>query len=253
MGTAGSILERSVIQGIVRQLLEEAKAAQANGGKTVALGEDASAKVYRTGDLVEYFSATHKAWIPARVTCTDGSGRIMVDVKPDTWTATEQQAWQIRPRATPKVEAARPPEAPKPPGAIRACSTQALERMLDQVEGDEGSPDNLLVVGEDELQEFEGSAESPSPINRAYSRAVASGAVKVSAAPQIGVAGVRAPFDDECSKLYAELGLGEGSMSDARASPVRERADKKLTVHEPPGIANEDDVEKWDLGFSLSA
>merc|ERR1712232_948919 len=254
MGTAGSILERSVIQGIVRQLLEEAKAAQANGGKTVALGEDASAKVYRTGDLVEYFSATHKAWIPARVTCTDGSGRIMVDVKPDTWIATEQQAWQIRTRAAPKAEAPKPADVPKAPAAaIRACSTQALERMLDQVEGDEGSPGSLLVVGEDELQEFEGSAESPSPINRAYSRAVASGAVKVSAAPQIGVAGVRAPFDDECSKLYAELGLGEGSMSDARASPVRERADKKLTVHEPPGIANEDDVEKWDLGFSLSA
>merc|ERR1712151_760384 len=125
--------------------------------------------------------------------------------------------------------------------------------MLDQVEGDEGYAGNLLVVGEDELQEYEGSAESPSPLNRGYSRAMASGAVKVLGAPQVGVAGVQAPFDDECSKLCAELGLSEGSMIDSLASPVRDRVDKRPTLHEPPGIPNEADFQKWDLGFSLSA
>merc|ERR1712232_549931 len=98
-----------------------------------------------------------------------------------------------------------------------------------------------------------GSAESPSPLNRAYSRAAAVSAAKVAEAPPVGVGGLRAPFDDECSKLCAELGLGEGSISDALASPVRERVDKRPEIYEPPGIPNEEDAQKWDLGFSLSA
>jgi NIMA (never in mitosis gene a)-related kinase len=219
--SAGVILERAVIQGIVRQFLEEAKAAQANGGgKAIPSDSDVATKVYSTGDLVEYFSATHKAWIPARVVSTDGCGRIMVDVKPDTWISTEQQAWQIRSRA-PKVEVPKLAEAPSPPEvAVRACSTQALEQMLDQVEDDgRGSPGNLVVVGEEELQEFEDSADSPSPMYRAAGRGMASSAAKAADIPQ-GVTGLRAPFDDECSKLCAELGLGEGSLSDM-AYPIQ--------------------------------
>merc|ERR1712187_1056035 len=102
-------------------------------------------------------------------------------------------------------------------------------------------------------KEFEGSAESPSPMYRASSRAMPGGIGKVMDPPQIGVGGLRPPFDDECSKLCAELGLGEGSISDSLASPVRDRVDKRPTVYDPPAIATDEDAQKWDLGFSLSA
>merc|ERR1712176_1137244 len=47
---------------------------------------------YRTGDAVEYYSTTHSTWLPAVVTDMDREGRIIIDVKPNTWIDKEQQS-----------------------------------------------------------------------------------------------------------------------------------------------------------------
>jgi NIMA (never in mitosis gene a)-related kinase 1/4/5 len=110
------ILKRPKIQAIVRQMLDEAqvtpevaKAAcdptalapspQAIAGVAkAAVPANNPACNYRQGDLVEYHSNTHQDWLPATVLNTDAAGRIIIDLKPNTWMGLEEQAKKIRPR-----------------------------------------------------------------------------------------------------------------------------------------------------------
>jgi len=52
----------------------------------------------KKSDRVEYHSSTHKDWLQAIVIEVDGDGRIVIDLKPNTWMSKESQAQQIRPR-----------------------------------------------------------------------------------------------------------------------------------------------------------
>merc|ERR1712039_139812 len=52
----------------------------------------------KKGDLVEYYSSSHKDWLPASVINADGDGRIIIDLKPNTWISKEEQATKIRDR-----------------------------------------------------------------------------------------------------------------------------------------------------------
>jgi len=63
--------------------------------------------VFRKGDLVEYFSTSHKDWLPATVINTDSDGRIVIDLKPNTWMSRDDQAGKIRPRRRPAPAADR--------------------------------------------------------------------------------------------------------------------------------------------------
>jgi len=48
--------------------------------------------------LVEYHSSTHKEWLPATIVNRDQEGRVVIDLKPNTWIPLEVQAQMLRPR-----------------------------------------------------------------------------------------------------------------------------------------------------------
>mmetsp|Transcript_137529 Transcript_137529/g.343143 ORF Transcript_137529/g.343143 Transcript_137529/m.343143 type:complete len:527 (-) Transcript_137529:79-1659(-) len=134
--SAENILQRPQIQAIVKQMLEQAQAAHADNGSASASAESLPnsvapsappsgagscaerASVYRKGDLVEYYSNTHKDWLPATVVNVDDAGRIIVDLKPNTWITRDQQASAVRPRSKLNAEPAHcPAPALAPPMA----------------------------------------------------------------------------------------------------------------------------------------
>jgi NIMA (never in mitosis gene a)-related kinase len=123
------ILARPRIQSIVKELLGDALAdrgdderlvglhaaimhvcpeaaaprARSPNGKAAANGPYAdSAGTYKKGDLVDYNSTAHKDWLHAIVFNVDGEGRIVIDLKPNTWLTKEEQAAKIRPRRSAK-------------------------------------------------------------------------------------------------------------------------------------------------------
>jgi len=53
---------------------------------------------YRKGDQVDYYSPSHKDWLPATVTNVDFDGRIIIDLKPNTWLSKDDIATRVRPR-----------------------------------------------------------------------------------------------------------------------------------------------------------
>merc|ERR1719161_910919 len=88
----------------------EAKAAPAPKEAPAAAGGKyaASAGNYKKDDLVEYLSTAHQNWLPAVVISVDSDGRILLDLKPNTWIPKEQQANVVRPRFGGAVGSAAP-------------------------------------------------------------------------------------------------------------------------------------------------
>jgi len=119
--SAESVLQRPRMQGIVKQMLDEAQQAQENasgtGESAKALSAAADCKdvrhrdaspapaapaspgLYRKHELVEYHSATHKDWLPAVVINVDYEGKIVIDLKPNTWLSKDEQSAKIRRRS----------------------------------------------------------------------------------------------------------------------------------------------------------
>lgn len=113
--SAEAILQRPRIQAIVKQMFEQAQLAQERrepGAEEEGRGSRAGA--YQRGDAVEYYSNTHKDWIPATVVNADGDGRIVIDVKPNTWITPEQQAQQVRRRGAPDASSTQERAMPVP-------------------------------------------------------------------------------------------------------------------------------------------
>lgn len=130
-----SILQRPRIQSIVKEMLEEAQApdtaidcpperplkAPVVDKENMHLGQEAAGN-YKKGDLVEYHSSAHRDWLNAAVVNTDRDGRIIIDLKPNTWISREDQAVKIRPRRG----NAPPPKAVASPMRQRSPSVGAL-------------------------------------------------------------------------------------------------------------------------------
>merc|ERR1719491_713431 len=126
------ILQRPEVQAVVKSMMEEAQEKEgvpADAGAVPAAPE-AAAKVidgpykdkagtYKRNDLVEYHSSAHQNWLPAVVINVDNDGRILIDLKPNTWMAKEQQATVVRPRSggavgsTPAAAAPRVSASPR--------------------------------------------------------------------------------------------------------------------------------------------
>lgn len=66
---------------------------------------------YRSGDLCEFWSNSHNDWLPAQVIKADAGGRIIIDLKPNTWLSKDEQSSKIRPR--------KPAALPRPMSANR--------------------------------------------------------------------------------------------------------------------------------------
>jgi len=54
--------------------------------------------MYKVNDLVEYFSTSFCDWLPATVVKVDIDGRIMIDLKPNTWIPVFELVKKVRPR-----------------------------------------------------------------------------------------------------------------------------------------------------------
>lgn len=206
--SASAILGRPRIQRIVQQFFEEAKAKAAqdnaktepkenvaeNGKESISTDKEEESKnafcVYNTGDLVEYYSSTHQSWIAAAITGVDGEGSVVLDVKPNSWLSREQQSQQVRPRT----------------GARQAgpCSTQDLERMLDQDASQSAEAAQPAQAG-----------AHPEP-RAAVVDATEIRENKAAVGPSdVGHGGPS--LNDECSKLLEELGL-DGSCDEPGAT-----------------------------------
>mmetsp|Transcript_41167 Transcript_41167/g.74380 ORF Transcript_41167/g.74380 Transcript_41167/m.74380 type:complete len:604 (+) Transcript_41167:87-1898(+) len=72
------------------------------------------AGVYRKGDLVDFYSNSHKEWLPATVINVGAEGMIIIDLKPNTWISKDEQAAKVRRRRTP------PPAAERRPSGVGA-------------------------------------------------------------------------------------------------------------------------------------
>lgn len=66
-------------------------------GKVAGPYGDAAGR-YVKNQIVEYYSETHKEWLPAQVTAIDAEGRIQVHCKPNAWLSLSQQAHKVRPK-----------------------------------------------------------------------------------------------------------------------------------------------------------
>eukprot|EP00933_Yihiella_yeosuensis_P034583 TRINITY_DN28059_c0_g1_i1.p1 TRINITY_DN28059_c0_g1~~TRINITY_DN28059_c0_g1_i1.p1 ORF type:complete len:477 (-),score=89.35 TRINITY_DN28059_c0_g1_i1:127-1557(-) len=140
---AAEILKRPVVQEMVRRMLDEVKteedAADKGGGsapseqprsaanKGLAGDYGSTAGTYSQNQQVEYYSATHKEWLPATVTAVDDTGRIQMNVKPNVWISLEVQAEKVRPRggdkpAAPPAAAARPSSQSRNPNTAGSPS-----------------------------------------------------------------------------------------------------------------------------------
>jgi len=156
------ILQKPEIQAVVRQLMEEAqeKEAASNSGlggypSDAVSGLDAPkpaapmapkmsvdgpykdrAGTYKQGDQVEYLSTAHQNWLPATVIDVDVDGRILIDLKPNTWLLPSQQATNIRPRqgvpSVPVRASASPKRQWSPSGRARPPSRDASPRSAMQ-------------------------------------------------------------------------------------------------------------------------
>lgn len=60
----------------------------------------------RRGDVVEYYSETHKEWVESEVIDSDSAGSVILNVKPNTWLTPDVQATKVR--LPPKYDAHKP-------------------------------------------------------------------------------------------------------------------------------------------------
>lgn len=101
-----AILARPKIQEVVRLLNAEEPISPTSRGDAndpysfpAPLDPHAAAQLnYKKDDMVEYLSSAHKSWLPAIVTQADIDGRIIINLKPNTWLTKADQADKVRPR-----------------------------------------------------------------------------------------------------------------------------------------------------------
>lgn len=77
---------------------------------------------YRIGDKIEFWSNSHSDWLPATVTNIDASGRILIDLKPNTWITKDEQTVKIRPCKAVAID--RPGSANRRPPVGMGASPQ---------------------------------------------------------------------------------------------------------------------------------
>lgn len=151
--SAEEILQRSRMQQMVRQMLEEVQSGHqqqqppqqpyhaasgscdsngrprpSNIGPSAPLAPIVgpyadTAGTYRPGDFVEYLSSTHRDWLLATVIEVDTEGRIVIDLKPNTWLSRHMQAQQVRPRRRPP-----PDQLAMGPVSPAVCATPMSQR-----------------------------------------------------------------------------------------------------------------------------
>lgn len=129
---AAAVLRRPLVQQVVKDMLEEVRGEEERPSSRGpapprppveprgAAGDYAGAAgSYANNDEVEYLSPTHGEWLPAIVTGVQADGRVMINLKPNSWLSLEVQAQKLRMRL---------PEAPVDPGGPRRPPSAPLGR-----------------------------------------------------------------------------------------------------------------------------
>jgi len=144
--SSDQILQMPRLQSIVKQMLEEAQeaaqgaddsalsaappppppGAAASGGSKTPYAS--SAGTFSVGDLVEYYSSSHGDWLPATVQKVDFEGRIIIDLKPNTFIPKEDQASKVRHRVSKPAAPERPASRASSPSVRRSPSVGGLEK-----------------------------------------------------------------------------------------------------------------------------
>jgi len=144
------LLQRPEIQAVVQSMMKDgqetemsaAVSAAADAGPALKVEVKASegpykdtAGTFKKGDLVEYHSSAHSQWLPAVVTNADSDGRIMLDLKPNTWILKEKQATLVRPRSAggcgPGSAPHRVSASPRPQGSLAGASPRCRPSVAD--------------------------------------------------------------------------------------------------------------------------
>jgi len=172
--SAEDILKRPEIQIIVQQLLDEAKAAEGP--------PPPKAPTFKKGDYVEYHSATHSDWLPAKVIKEEPGGKVVIDLKPNTWMSQEEQLQKLRHRKEPPKLIDRSSAYPRCgstpaiAGPSRADGAGALNGALPSVPRRSGSARSLEQMpnpsGMQRSPSAPAVAQGPGPIPRSRSRSV---------------------------------------------------------------------------------
>lgn len=84
-------------KGAVREQGAKKEGVSKKGGKY----EDYAGK-YKKGEIVLYYSETHKEWLQAQILLVDSDGRIQIHCKPNVWLNLQTQSHKIRPRGSPE-------------------------------------------------------------------------------------------------------------------------------------------------------
>lgn len=149
---ASDILQQPLIQSVVRKLLSEAQGAQdkekgeaaetpatpsgaperpaSHRGQSPAARQSPpapyknTAGTFITGDKIEYWSESHKEWLPATVIEHDAGGQIRIDLKPGQWLDFEVQSHRVRQRPS---ELRR--QSPRAPGSAKYMRCDSPMRM----------------------------------------------------------------------------------------------------------------------------
>lgn len=202
--SAGAILARPECQRIVATVFQEAKEKAASeqaekgvqqaqaGAPARGASPQPGGSQYKQGDLVEYWSNTHQAWLAAVITKSDGTC-VSIDLKPNTMMTLEQQAKSLRQRG--QVEqTALVADVPVAQKVAEAVSTSVLEQMLGEVGGESQArpPARPAPQTPSVATEAPGTADSARP-----------------APPKVGISvpADTPSLDEECEALLEELGV----------------------------------------------
>jgi len=95
-----------------------------------------SAGKYQKHQQVEFYSQTHKEWLPAQVSQVDAEGRIILNVKPNVWLSIEVQRERVRPKQEQQASAPeKPPSShgdPRRAGERRSQEQDSPNRPRDR-------------------------------------------------------------------------------------------------------------------------
>jgi NIMA (never in mitosis gene a)-related kinase len=102
---AAEILKRPIVLEMVERMKKKEESSSQPKGvqktfsttSTSSFSAESAEGKYAKGDVVEFYSQTHKEWMVAEVTDADQQGRIMVNLKPNVWLTLEAQRTRVRP------------------------------------------------------------------------------------------------------------------------------------------------------------
>jgi hypothetical protein len=128
---ASPMMQRSPSRGALPVMRQSPSmgAADRPGSRAGGVGVAPVWGMYKKSDLIEYYSNSHKDWLPATVINVDYEGRIIIDLKPNTWISRDEQSTRVRLRKVAAGLNSRPGSRAASP-MMRSPSAGGFDRGL---------------------------------------------------------------------------------------------------------------------------